>query len=217
LLLAVIVGVILIFAVVFYAVFQLVTAQATATGTPPRDPAQNLVAVATALAANSQTAGPGCAALLQNPPAESAYRQTLAATYAACGLYLVRPETPDVNTALQFFQRADKLTPGDPSLAHQIALANRYHLAIQTILKPDLGGYIDQLEWFVQQPEFANQAYADTARLLYNAYLDSGNGYFQAHVCDMARHRFEQAVGLQRYLDPVDARRQLDQVVRSCN
>lgn len=215
LLLAVITGVILIFAVVFFAVFQLVTTQpnpAPAT----LSPAQTLLAAATAIAAdNRAAAGPGCAALLQNPPAEADYQPTLAEVYTACGLYLVRPENADVTTALEFFRRADRLKPNDRELAHQLELANRYHTAILTILKPDLGGYIDQLEWFRDQPEFAALPYADTARLLYNAYLDSGNGYLQAHVCDMARHRFTQATDLKQ-IDTTDARRLLDLTLRTC-
>ena len=59
---------------------------------------------------------------------------------------------------------------------HQLDLANRYYNAHQTLQKPDLGGYIDQLEWFTQQPEFADKPYAEVAALLSDpAAAASGN------------------------------------------
>ena len=83
------------------------------------------------------------------------------------------------------------------------------------MLKPDLGGYIDQLEWFTQQPEFSAKPYADTPQLLYRAYLDSGRGYLQVHVCTQARHRFDQATKL-KFVDATEAWQLLNSANTTC-
>jgi hypothetical protein len=214
LLLAVVAVVFLVAALGFFFIFQLLLAPASRIITP--DSTHTLFAVATAVAQQKWTeAELGCATLVSNPPTDPTLAPQLARNYFACGLYLVQPGKPDVNTARDYFVRAAQLLPADPDIVHQLDLANRYHTAYLTVLKPDLGSYIDQLEWFTVQPEFANKPYADTATLLYNAYLDSGRGYLQVYVCDQALHRFEQATRL-KFVNTDQARTLLEQAHTLC-
>ncbi|HMA32970.1 MAG TPA: hypothetical protein VKY74_00710 [Chloroflexia bacterium] len=211
--------IILLLAVGFFIIVQLVLNQSpsVASGSP-------LIAAATAVAQQKwATAVPGCAALFAAPTPDTSNNKALAQTYLGCGLHLVapqdpvkHPESPDVDTALKYFRKADQLTPGDATIQHQINLGERYQTAKQTLLKPDIGGYIGQLEWFTKQPEFDTSPYADVPQLLYHAYIDSGNGYLQVPACDLARHRFEQAVAVRFIVDTTEAQRRINDALQSC-
>ncbi len=137
-------------------------------------------------------------------------------TLMACGFHLLKTTPADVKDALRYFQRADTLTPNDADIKHQIDLAQRYLTADLTQQK-DLGGAIGQFEWFPKQPEFATAPYADTAIRLYQAYVDSGNGLAQVGVCDVAQHRFEQALAVKFISDTSVARRRLDDTLKNCH
>jgi hypothetical protein len=207
---------VLLAAFAFFVIFQiLLNPQSSSNNNAAAGP---LVVVASTAVAqrNFATAVPGCAELIKGPATDAAFNQALAQTYLGCGKYLVDPDHADVVTALIYFKKADALTPKDAEVAHQIDLATRYQTAKLTLAKPDIGGYIGQLEWFTKQPEFDKRPYADTASMLYHAYIDSGNGYLQVPACDLAQHRFEQAVAVKFVADTSEARRRLDDTLQTC-
>lgn len=201
---------VLLAAVAFFFVYQMLTGgNTTGSGVGP----VSVVMAATAVADNKwDIALPGCAGIggTVDPAQAKAASQAL----VGCGLHLLKQDPAEVTDALRYFKRADTLSPGD-DIKHQIDLAQRY-LTADLNQRKDQGGSIGQFEWFGKQPEFAKEAYADAPIRLYQTYVDSGNGSAQLGVCDVAQHRFEQAVAVKFVKDNSLARRRLDEVIKTC-
>jgi hypothetical protein len=214
-------GAVLLAAIGFFFVFQMMNNGNTGNngnngnGTTG---AVSLVAAATAVAANTdsqwETGLNGCAAIPATVPADQA--KLASQTLVGCGMHLLSIRPADVVGAHKYFKKADGITPNDAAIKHQIELAERYINADATMRKPDIGGAIGQFEWFTKEPEFAAKPYADVPDRLYQAYIDSGNGYLQVPACDLAQHRFTQALAVKFVTDKSLANNRLGEAVKTC-
>lgn len=201
-----------ILALIILATPPQLSSEQSGTGTP----VPTLQVVNTAVATpNWPTSIAACADLLTATPVAKVDPQRLGRAYYACGLLHVRPESPDVATAQSFFAQANVLLPGNADVIKQLVWAAKYQEAKQTLNKPDMGGYIDQLKWFIEQPEFKDHPYADTHTLLYNAYIDSGNGYRSTNDCGLAKNRYLDATKL-KVSDMSKAQQLYDETVATC-